>query len=64
MEWLEIVKGELFFLRKNRKQKVKIITDPKESKHILEKPACHSDVTLGHFVITKTFKIMLTERFY
>ena len=60
-ERLEIVKGELFFLRKNGKQKVKIITDPKEQKRILE--ACHSDVTSGHFGVTKTCK-RLTERFY
>lgn len=60
-ERLEIVKGELFFLRKNGKQKVKIITDPNEQKRILE--ACHSDVTSGHFGVTKTCK-RLTERFY
>ena len=60
-EQLEIVKGELFFLRKNGKQKVKIITDPKEQKRILE--ACHSDVTSEHFGVTKTCK-RLTERFY
>ena len=45
-EWFEIVKGELFLLKKNGKQKVKIITDPKEltkaQKRILE--ACHSIV--------------------
>ena len=33
-ERLEIVKGELFFVKKNRKQRVKIITDPKEQKRI------------------------------
>ena len=60
-ERLEIVKGELFFLKKNGKQKVKIITNPKEQKRILE--ACHSDVTSGHFGVTKTCK-RLTERFY
>ena len=49
-ERLEIVKGELFFVKKNGKQRVKIITDPKEQKRILE--ACHSDVTSGHFGVT------------
>ena len=36
VERLEIVKGDLFFLRKNGKQKVKIITNPKDQKHVLE----------------------------
>ena len=49
-ERLEIIKGELFFVKKNGKQRVKIITDPKEQKRILE--ACHSDVTSGHFGVT------------
>ena len=34
-EWIEIVRGELFFLRKEGKQKVEI-ADPKEQNHILE----------------------------
>ena len=57
-ERLEIFKGELFFVKKNGKQRVKIITDPKEQRRILE--ACHSNVTSGHFGVTKTFK-RLTE---
>ena len=60
-ERLEINKGELFLLRKNGKQKVKIITEPEEQKRILE--ACHSDVTSGHFGIMKTCK-RLTERLF
>ena len=60
-ERLEIDKGELFLLRKNGKQKVKIIADPEEQKRILE--ACHSDHTFGHFGVTKTCK-RITERFY
>ena len=35
-ERLEIVKGVIFFAKKNGKQRVKIITDPKEQKRILE----------------------------
>ena len=31
-ERLEIVKGEIFFVKKNGKQRVKIITEPKEQK--------------------------------
>ena len=31
-EWLEINKGELFLVGKNREQKVKIITEPEEQK--------------------------------
>ena len=61
-ERLEIDKGELFLLRKNGEQKVKIITEPEEQKHILE--ACHSDVTSGHFGVTKHVAKRLTERFY
>ena len=60
-ERLEIIKGELFFVKKNGKKRAKIITDPKEQKCILE--AYHSDVTSGHFGVTKTCK-RLTERFY
>ena len=60
-ERLEINKRELFLLRKNGEQKVKIITEPEEQKLILE--ACQSDVTSGHFGITKTCK-RLMERFY
>ena len=58
-ERLEVDKGELFLLRKNGR--VKIIIDPAEQKRILE--ACHSDITSGHFGVTKTCK-RLTERFY
>ena len=53
-ERLEINKGELFLLRKSGEQKVNIITEPAEQRHILE--ACHSNVTSGHFGITKTWK--------
>ena len=56
---LVVDKGEVFLKRKGRL--VKVVTDEKEQRRILQ--SCHADPTSGHFGMTKTWK-RAAERFY